>query len=243
METNVTVPDFGLDRLELAASNIQIRSQHDYANAGEVLVLAATIAKKLKQGDTSTNWPGWDDIVATARAGYDRMLNFKKAHLERCEKIIDLYSKAMEKWRLEEELKIAALRQSTEQMALEMRKELEKQARQLNRAGMIEQAEKALQQRDMIATTPQIPDPDFSLPGVTQAEEYEIEITDLKAFLKAVVDGEIPLRGKVFGKEYPIVDVRMSVVTNAVKSMGAAFNWPGISVRKGIDYRPRAQAI
>lgn len=235
-------PDYELDRYELSASACIIQTPEDYNRAGQILRTLATITKRLLKGDPETGWSGWETLVKAARHTYDHLRNMQNQHISRVEKIAEQYEAAMTQWRTTVEEKHRVKVQQVAETASAIRKELEKAARKEIRAGNPKEAQRFLDQRDLIANEPAIPDPDFTIEGVTQADEWSVEITDKMEFIKAVASGQVPLLGRINGRELPVLDIRTSIVISAAKSMGAGFNWPGVKVHRKIDYRPRAIA-
>jgi len=234
------IPDYGLDRLEIASSATEIKSHEDYERAGEVLVRIATITKKLREGDQEENFPGLDKLVASSREAYEAALKTRNFFLEKCNKLRQRYEQTMEAYRLIEEEKHRKLTAVLESTAKRTRSTLEKEATQAARAGLIDQAAGLMQQRDLIPEKPTLEAPDFRLKNIAQTEEYEITITDPMALLKAIAEGKVPFSSVVMKQETPLVDFRISAIKAAVKSMGDAFDWPGVKVKKGFSYRPRA---
>ena len=90
----------------------------------------------------------------------------------------------------------------------------------------------------MIPARPLLP---FGAPHVTglrEGTEYTVKVTDLMAVARGIVDGVIPLYGVVNGEQHPIIYIRESVVKNYYKSMGKAFNFPGIEVTENDSFSP-----
>lgn len=236
------IPDYGLERSEAAASVVRIQNHADYERAGEVLVRIATTTKKLREGDPMVDFPGLDRLVASAKKAYDDALETRRFFVDRWMKVRDAYAKAMELYRLSEEQKHQKMLEETAASATIMRDVLERQAEDLFRKGDSVQADAILQQRDLIPEKPQLNEPDFRLKNISQVEEYEVVVTDLKALIQGIASGKVPLFAVVQKKEVCLVEVRTSAIVAAAKSMGDAFDWPGVHIRKGISYRPRAAA-
>jgi hypothetical protein len=239
------VPDLELTKFELGSQAVKIQDRKGYERAGEVLVRVVTAIKILRDGDQTIlhgglPWMGLDVLVASAKATYDQMLQQRKFFLDRWEKVRAAYEKEMEKYRLEKEAFEHNLVETTKAAAVAAKARLERAAKKALLAGDPEEAALLESQKDLISDDPQITQEDFRLPGIAQAEEYDIEITDIMALLNAVATGKVPTKGLVQKKEYDLFEVRLSVIQSYVKSMGDAFDWPGVKITKKISYRPRA---
>jgi len=82
------------------------------------------------------------------------------------------------------------------------------------------------------------------LEGTAQVEDYEVEVTDLKAFAQGLALGTIPLTGIVLQKEMPIIEVRESVVKHyarEARKAGRDLDFPGIKVTVKNTFRVKTR--
>lgn len=234
------VPDYNVEKYEAASSAVQISTPKDYERAGEVLVYLATVLKRLREGDQQNDWVGWDQLVSDSKVAYDRTREARDKHLARWQRVKDAYEKAMQNFRLYEEQKQQQFTTVMQQTAMKLRAKIEKEGKELMRAGLTEQGQAVLAQLEMMPLKPEPTPMEFRLTGIAQAQEYDVEITDLMELVKAVAQGQVPLYGIVQKKRQALFDVRQSLIKLARASMGEAFNWPGVKLKKKINYRPRA---
>lgn len=237
---NTAPPDYGLDRLQVIGSHIQIRTRDEYQRAGEILVEIASAMKKLLEGDETSGWLGWNRIVKATRTTYDDMLEARRNHMRKWNDLRDAYDKAMAKFREDEEGRHQKIQEGLRETSEGLRQKLTAEARRMLRAGKPDQAQNLIEQRDLLPENPTVEPLDLRLPGINQIEDIEIEVTDLLALVKAVANGAVPLTGIVQRKEFPIFEVRESVLVALARSMGEAAHFPGVKITRKTTHRPRA---
>jgi hypothetical protein len=225
-------PDMGLDRWEMAANVLQIDSEERYRMAGESLV---RITSGLKLWNNY-----WESIVRPIKTAYDAARGKR-----------DEVSKRMEAVRATYEAKMSGYRKLSDQLRREsearleaaaeaLRISLSKEARELLIAGRRDDAVATMEQaRNVFAPRMEVERSRIS--GVTPVEDYDVEIVDLIALVIAVAKGEVPLYGTVAGKRVSLIEIRESVIKEARKSMGEAFDYPGVKVTPKTGYRVRAE--
>lgn len=187
-----------------------------------------------------------DETALIELTGMDRL----KDAYDKAKEKVNKFRKAYDSMREAIEQKMAAYRTQREKdrLAYEAKVEAESKQirdRQLNKAEMLRakgRVDEAIV-AEAIANLPMpvIPDAKVQLEGTATYEDYDIEITDLLAFIKAVAAEEIPLKGIVQRKPQAILDVRESVVKYFARSAKGNLDWPGLKITPKTKFRVSAK--
>ena len=225
-------PNLGLERYEMAAQVAVIESEEDYKSAGEILVRLATGIKLLRDY--------WEGVIRPLKSAYDAAREKRGAVEKRLEAVREIYEVKMSNYRRTMELRRLDMERQLGQAADDLRDALEQEARGLMVAGRMDEARDTLSRAESVVP-PTLEFEKTKLDGVTQVQEFDVEITDLMALIKSVAKGDVPLYSTVLGKRVALLEVRESAVREARKSMGIAFDWKGVRVTPKMSYRVKAE--
>lgn len=228
-------PDVNASTIEVLSRAFEIHSSEDYRRGGEMLRTIAEAKKTWLQGESRIAWGGWNTMVSAAKVVYDMLRDARDATIASLELSQGRYEGVMARWLNSEEAKS----RRAELKAAEEILDLEKDAEDLRKAGRQEEAQMAELQMQMISMSAS-PDPRPKLEGVSVSDGYDIEVTDLKAFLEDVLGGAIPLEGMVMGKLVSLLDVRISLLQEFRKSMGSNFQIRGVKITPKKTFKAKA---
>jgi hypothetical protein len=236
-EAKKNAPNVNIDTLEVTLSSFKIESEDDFKQAGAILKEITGRKRRWEGGDPESNWEGWDTLIKAANSVTKALRISRDNVSDRLDKIREVIEKKMSDYRAHE---IEVRKRNDLQLAKSMeklRKDTEKKAEALLLQGKTEEAELLSQQVEAFQHPPAIPAEDLTVSGIGQVQEYDIEVVDLMALVRAVASGEVPITGIVMRKTVSLFDVRTSVIKSYVQSGGENFKWPGVKVTPKTGYR------
>lgn len=221
--------DVDLPVIELSGSSIPIETEEEYRMGGRLLRQISRSEKIVEQY--------FEGDITQKKMAYEDARGKRRGFQERFDKVRDIVSEKMEAFMLKRQEEHRQRQQSIDQKFRQLRDSIERDATEALIAGRIEDASHI---RAMVELIPKGASalPEIRLEGVAQVPVYGIEITDPDALMRAVVEGAVPKTGVVQKKKVSLFQVRESVVESYVRSMGEAFDWPGVRVTPKISYRP-----
>jgi hypothetical protein len=221
------------ERLKLALAGVsKITNERELQTVTAVATRTNSIAAEVEgliDRFAQVYFRKYKELKAISKSETEPILKLKYKALT----LIDAHEEALERKQAEDQAKL-------EQIATEARERDLAASQEAALMGDLKSARELKEQADQIMVPilqPQAPE----MPGVARSEEWEWEITDNKAFLKAIVDGVIPemvtIRLKGIDKAVPVVEPTQSVLNFYAKQFGDKLGWPGVSVAKKRQYR------
>lgn len=213
--------------LEIAVQNIQINTALDYRRCNELLrVLNKGI--KVHKGY-------WEPLRVASLTLYEKVLDRINAKLSPANRLRALLLTKMSDFeRQQRELLKTAQDKATAAHHAQIAKATEESTKLLV-AGKAAEAFSVMQQAR--SSLPVVPVPDLKLPGTNKVADFDVEITDIKAFLQEIIDGNVPLQVSVMRKLQDTVSVRISCIKELRRSMGDGFHINGVKVTEKTSYR------
>jgi hypothetical protein len=208
------------------ANSLLVVDIESYTSAGE-------LGKTLKELARSID-AYFEPLRVSAKAAYDQVLEKKRTELAPVNEAIELIRNNMNIYvKKEEEKRQEQERKARDQAEEDARKEREKLAKQAEKAeakGQDEKAEGLRDKAEMVYAAPVSVAPSIdktfktAAGNITQAKELHIQVADIKAFLKAIVEQNVnptmvtigagPLKAwvKANGLEhFPGLDIKQTV--------------------------------
>ena len=127
---------------------------------------------------------------------------------------------------------LAAQRELERRLAYEaeqQRRKIESEAADALGQGNVERS-LDLQRQAQMTALPTLPSALPTDANTRMGTEFVPEVVDLIGFLKAVVDGKVPLMHLYRGRETPIVEVNEAVLKAVANQQGLHLKWPGVRV-------------
>lgn len=217
METNLATP---LDAEEIEtraltipeeAKAILIRDDESFQKAGRVLLVIKDLRSQINAS--------FDPIITKAYAAHKEAVGQKKkveAPLIEAEGIIKprlaSYHEEQERKRREEEEKLRqeAIRKAEEEQL--------RDAVSAEQSGMNDLSESILEGPAYVPIIV-VPKTTASVAGVSFRDNWKAEVFDLKALLKAIVDGKVPSN---------VIEANMIVLNGLARSLKGQMNYPGV---------------
>lgn len=226
-------PDVGVDRLELAALAVSIQNDQDYSRCGEILVDIVTKQKE---------WTAyWAPLRAIAKSLLDAIDQKRDEKGDKLEAVRGVFEQAMERYAIERKERQEKAKAALAQSAVSYREMLNEKAKDLILSGKVADGQALREQAQLVTYTDPGEVQGPSLPGIPAVEEYNVEVTDIKAFLQEVIDGTVPLTVTVQKRPTPVIEVKESAIKVLRRMLGTAFSVKGLTVTERISYRPRAR--
>jgi len=227
MEDRVKGLETEIQKYELKVSNIIVSNAETFNYASEMVLNFSNLKKKINEY--------WIEPIKKANEAHKALTTKRNEMLrpiEANEKIIrariSSYLTEQKRKRDEEQRKIDEKRMRQE--ATEKRK-LEERAMRAEASGKIEKAESLREQKEDVYIPPAIVVSEVNKTtrtdtGVVSAKaDIEVAITDVKALLRAIVEGKAPVS---------IVDISKPKLKKFIKDMGIK-NIPGCEIREVVD--------
>lgn len=229
-EQNAPEPGVDLDALDLTVRSYTISTDAEYQQAGEMLRRIATAKNAWTEY--------WEPLVSAAKAVYDISRERRNNKNLRFDLLRQIYERKMSDYRNRRMIAATQEADRLQDQLSQARKRLEQQAKSLLVQGKMAESRAVKEQARLTESMTIAPEPLPTIEGVSHVPEYEVEITDLAAFLEdVVVHKKLPLRGVVQGKEVDLLSVRDSLLKEYRKSMGTAFAVAGVKVTEKLGYR------
>ena len=229
MAARKSSPELNLGRWRIAVESMEVNSDEDYRQAAAVLV-------KIKSSQDS--WKSyWERLVGAAKTVYDILRSEQNGPLKELEEIRQKIQTKMAKFKSEQTAKVSRMGASMETATAALRSEMEARAKAYTLQGNMEAAASVHAELELLPDSRIFQYTPPAVEGVVEMDDWEIDIEDPRALLRAISDGSVPLYSTVMKREVALVEFRMSVIKDAIRSQGEAFNWPGIVIREKTSYR------
>lgn len=211
------------------ASNLVIKDQESYAAAGEVGKALKALEKQI------TDF--FEPMRVKAKEAYDMVLAKKNEELApvaeamaMVRKTMNVFVQEQERIRQERERK---LREEEQERARKERERLEKQAAKAEEKGQDEKAEDLREKAEQTYAAPVTVAPTIdknvktSAGNIVQSKEIKVEVTDMKAFLRAIVEQNV---------NPTMVSIGAGPLKAWVKANGLE-NFPGLHIERTVGVR------
>lgn len=220
-DASTLIPQATLDRIELTVKELKVESDFELEQANEFLHFIE---------ESSVKWEKhWVPLIKLANDTHKGLLATARPLREKFKAYRDGIEEKMSAYVKQKGQERQEAQKAIDDVADAARQERLREADMLAKRGFMKEATEARATVDMIPT-PSIPVEKPVLTGTTTRKTWVVEVTDLKAFVLAVADGQAPIEA---------IKVDLAFLRKEARQR-EGLPWPGVSAHQKLGFSVRS---